>query len=238
MLSTASKFGPAEKGRCFNLPVERTCCNDSGIATSICRAHCYTFKMVADRPAVWRFADANFAQVDRDDFSYQLIRQIRRAKVRDIRIHSMGDFYAEDYIESWIDIVSSCPHVRFVAYTRAWRIDALVPFLRRLAGLRNMNLWLSVDAETGQPPVIESTKSVWFAPHDGDEPTFPVDLVFRGTVERLIDITIRDDGRPQSTRSFTPLKKLGGVVVCPHENGIPDMPTDCVSCRLCMFKTK
>lgn len=236
LLSNSSKFGTASEACVFNLLPKDAC--KYGIATELCMGSCYTFRMVADRPGSYRYIEKNFALSKRADFATRMIYHIRLANVPDFRIHSSGDSYNDEYLHAWITIVEACEEVKFTAYTRAWRIKEVIPGLTKLASLPNMNLWLSEDAETGRSPALPETRIAWLADNDGQIPPDHAKLVFRATVERLTELYV-EKGILKAKRRFTPLKTMGkNVTVCPHENGLPDMPATCVECRICMWRTK
>jgi len=46
------------------------------------------------------------------------VKQIRNKNVKHVRIHPLGDFYSQEYLEKWLEIIESCPDTRFLAYTR------------------------------------------------------------------------------------------------------------------------
>ena len=62
-----------------------------------------------------------------------------------VRIHSSGDFFSNDYIRFWIDIIRHARDTRFWGYTRSWRIDDLRPALEELRTEPNMQLFASWD---------------------------------------------------------------------------------------------
>jgi hypothetical protein len=55
------------------------------------------------------------------------------------RLHTGGDFYNEDYVEAWAQVIEKFPTVRFWAYTRS------LFAIPRLAELKNLTLLLSCD---------------------------------------------------------------------------------------------
>ena len=223
MLSTvATKVGPSKEVLAWSLPLAKTCCVDDvhgeSIASPVCRAVCYVHRMTADRPNVNIKALRNFAIACRDDFSVIMIGAIHHAGVKDFKIHVAGEFFSQEYIDSWSEVVRDCPEVSFFTYTRSWRRPEFLPALQRLAGISNIQVWLSCDQSTGQPPSIPETRVAYLSTHDEDIPSFACDLAFRSTLERLT----------------LPLPILGSVPVCPHQNGKPNSPPDCVTCRICL----
>ena len=69
-----------------------------------------------------------------------------------VRIHASGDFDSEAYIDWISQMVKSNHETLFWAYTRSWRIPALLPALEALRGLPNMQLFASTDVTTELPP--------------------------------------------------------------------------------------
>jgi len=217
MLSTTSKIGDSRNCLAFNVPLRSTCCAEDGVATDLCRSVCYVWKM-SEYKAVGPRAERNFIIAQRPDFFRLAAGAILASGVPNFKIHAAGDFFSPEYVKAWHTVVQFCGDVAFWAYTRAWRRDDLLPELRRLALLPNMQLWFSFDRQTGVPPGIEGVKTAWLADNDGEFPPIRADLAFRAT---------RDC-------KSVPLRVLSGSTVCPHENGLPDMPSTCVACRICL----
>ena len=63
-----------------------------------------------------------------------------------VRIHSSGDFFSNDYIIFWINIILDHPEVKFWAYTRSWAVAELQCDIHRLSELQNMSLYASWDS--------------------------------------------------------------------------------------------
>ena len=78
--------------------------------------------------------------------------QISTTYTQGMRIHVSGDFYSEEYIQNWIDIVNGCPSVQFYAYTRSWNTPMLGK-LEELRALPNIQLLASVDQTMPMPPI-------------------------------------------------------------------------------------
>lgn len=76
----------------------------------------------------------------------------KAAKPCTVRIHSSGDFYSEDYIQFWIEIVKYSPPIQFWAYTKSWWIPELLPALQELHDLENVQLFASWDRSMPEPP--------------------------------------------------------------------------------------
>jgi len=243
MLGTAEKLGDPRIVRTFSMPLWRTCCADAGsscaVASSVCRARCYFWKMTEGRENVAQRAERNWLIAQRDDFPRRFAAAVIRSHVECVRVHDFGDFFSVAYIEAIARVVRICREAHFWCYTRAWRVSELIEPFTKMAAEPNFSLLLSADRETGLPPNIPNTRVAWLADDDGAAPSVPVHVVFRATGERTAD---GDD---------TPLIRLGGSPVCPIENGLyseTEMdayartrkrkigPQDCVACGFCLFK--
>ena len=87
------------------------------------------------------------------DFVDRAIKAITSAGV--VRIHSAGDFYSNDYIEAWGEIIKKAKTSRLFAYTRSWRVPHLRLALEKLDHAKNFTLWFSMD------PSIEKEDPDW-----------------------------------------------------------------------------
>jgi hypothetical protein len=103
----------------FNLPAVITCLNNSDCATK-----CYAKKAEKMFEVVRRFRALNFyLAVNEPDLLKELIgaqikRKLKHTDSLVVRIHESGDFFCQDYINMWTDIVNSFPQVRFWCYTK------------------------------------------------------------------------------------------------------------------------
>lgn len=252
MLGTAKKIGPSKAVRTFNRSLTGSCCakraDGTTIATDVCRARCYVWKMSEGRNNVLGRAEKNDRIIQRPDFTRLMVGAIRHSKAPWIRIHDLGDFDTPEYIEKWRQTAAMLSDVRFWCYTRAWRASELRQPLIDLASLPNVDLVFSCDRHTGMPPQIPGIPCAWFADTDGDPPPQKCHVVFRGTHERgnLQNAgskpsrkSLKKDAKPQG-RNVTQLPVMNQSPVCPHENGQPlkDAHKDCISCRICMPKAR
>lgn len=144
-IGTNTKLGKGIAG--FSLPAVSTCPGRTKLCEGICYATSGFFRFRNVRTSLQRSLEASgddgFATLVRDEIR-------RRRSIEAVRIHPSGDFYSVEYIAKWIDIVKSSPNTRFWAYTRSWRIPELVPKLKELAELPNIELFASVDEESGR----------------------------------------------------------------------------------------
>lgn len=154
-------------------------------------------------------------------------------------IHEKGDFYTLDYLRKWGEVIramAAVPNLSFFLYTRAWISAPFRQELERIGAGRNVQINLSTDREMlagrGMPSRIGGGIITYLAETDDDVPAHPVDLVFRNLVNR-----------PTS-----PLERIGGRLVCPHESnmfaamagGTPVLEDGrmirirCQECRICI----
>lgn len=204
----------------FSIPAVFTCKRGS---SEPCREVCYAdgsfFSMTSS--IVYHTAAYFFTLMTM--FVSCMVQTIRSQRRLFFRIHAGGDFYSPEYVKKWVSVVRKCPAVTFLVYTRTWRDPEMRKYLRELASLPNVRMWLSADHRTGRPAKIKGAVGVaYMAMTDDDVATFPVDLVFR----------VR--------RSQNAVKRIGGVLVCPHEQGVRVRGEDvsvrmkCDQCRVCL----
>lgn len=112
----------------FSLPPVKTCVN-----CSTCASTCYAmqaYKQYEHSRNAW---DYNYELSKSDDFVAEVNRQLKKYKFDTIRLHSSGDFYNDDYIDKWQQIMLDNPNITFYSYTK--NIKAL-----RLNKLKNCNI--------------------------------------------------------------------------------------------------
>jgi hypothetical protein len=196
--------------RNWSIPAIKTCPGRSKICESLCYAAGGFFRMANVKKTYAK----NLRSSKGKTWADRLIKELKKTPGHEvIRIHVSGDFYDKEYIGKWIKIVKSCPEKTFYAYTRSWRVKALLPLLLKLAALPNIQMWWSVDQETGPGPVHGKIKQAYLSIDDQDVPQFAVDLVFREKTDTIA-------------------KKVGGAIVCPYEQG-RDLGITCQTCKLC-----
>lgn len=202
-----SKLGSAI--HVWSLPAVQTCPG----RTSICSRFCYAQKSRFLLPSVRERLRWNLEQANQPGFVRRMVKEIARKGVIVLRVHVAGDFASAEYAEKWVDIFKQCPKVRFYAYTRSYRIPAIAAVLERMAALKNVRLWYSVDAETGTPDSIPAgVRLAYLQTNEEDQPE-QADLLFR----------------PRRLRATIPLP-----MTCPHETERgKDKGTTCGSCGKC-----
>ncbi len=104
----------------FSLPVKSTC-----IGAGKCLAFCYgdkgfyrIFKKTID------VAHAkNFEFSKSKVFIANIFKEILDRKIKIVRIHDIGDFYSQEYLNKWTVIARSLPFTRFYAYTKSLQLN-------------------------------------------------------------------------------------------------------------------
>lgn len=109
----------------FNLPPLKTC-----TPSPWCRKHCYGLQNRFTWKNVKASSQWRFQQSKRKDFVNRMSDEIHRRSFSYIRLHIIGDFYNEQYLVKWYDIIKQAPkHVLFRWTTR--RQD-LIPRMKQL----------------------------------------------------------------------------------------------------------
>lgn len=62
-----------------------------------------------------------------------------------IRLHTSGDFLSVAYVRMWARLAAAFPALTFYAYTRSWRVPAILRALEDFRTLANVTLWASHD---------------------------------------------------------------------------------------------
>jgi hypothetical protein len=138
-----------------------------------------------------------------------------------LRIHVSGDFTSECYILGWRDLIARNPDVKVWAYTRSWRVPALLPALEALRALPNVQIFASMDKSTMEMPP-EGWRRAWI---DGDPRASrwyshnEMDATGREVVHKLIR-TERNRITEDCQRTY----------ICPEETG---HKANCEECRYC-----
>lgn len=204
--------GNTKLGKMLNwsIPAIKTCPGRSKLCESLCYAASGFYKMAN----VQKSQADNLKKTRKASFVKDMIKEITKHKSGEvIRLHCAGDLYSAEYADKWLEIVKACPDKVFYLYTRSWREEDILPKILELAELPNIQVWYSVDKETGAAPKHARIKQAYLAVDDDDVPAFTVDLVFR-------------------EKTTTLKKKIGGAQVCPYEIGM-DLSITCQKCRIC-----
>lgn len=93
-------------------------CPNAGACASFCYARngTYNFKNVKSRH-LWNLELTLFLP---KEFKERMIAECQKPKMKErfVRIHDAGDFYSEEYLNNWLEIIKACPDVTFYAYTK------------------------------------------------------------------------------------------------------------------------
>lgn len=120
-------FGNMKTGKgiaIWNLPAIKTCIG----STEECRKKCYACKSERLYPNVLPSRLSNKIEADSSEFINNMIFTIQKASKRKgftglFRIHESGDFYSQEYLDSWKTIAKSFPNIKFLAFTKSWQLD-------------------------------------------------------------------------------------------------------------------
>ena len=105
----------------WSLPSGKTCPG----STSFCRKKCYARKTEYIWPCVLPCRKRNLVASKRETFEIEMLPLIAKCtkKVPYFRIHESGDFYDQEYLEKWFQIVRAFPRVRFLAFTKSFHLN-------------------------------------------------------------------------------------------------------------------
>src|SRR5579871_1492877 len=148
----------------YNLPARTTCPGMSAVYSA-----CYATKGRWLFPAVRSGLEWNLRTARRRHFTEDMVEELRRRKVRLLRLHSSGDFFDATYTGRWAEILDRSPNVVAYAYTRSWRVGGIRPALEELADPPRMRLWYSADADTGMPSAVPARVRVAWLLQRADE---------------------------------------------------------------------
>lgn len=205
----------------WSLPARLSCPG----ATAACILLCYALRGRYRTGSIRDRLVAMFALSKKATFVAAMARAIAHAFARVVRVHVAGDFYDAEYVRKWVAIAQARPATVFYAYTRSWRVPAMLPALAELAALPNFHLWLSEDRDTGASPAIPGTRVAFLVATAGDEALVPAyaDLVFRDHSHEKL--------RPGQ------VKAINGVRVCPFEQAASFRGcVTCSTCRICFTR--
>jgi hypothetical protein len=195
----------------FNLPAKVTCPSVSAACDN-----CYAERGRWRFPAVREALAWNLRASRRGYFVAEMVEELRRRRVRVLRLHSSRDLYDAAYARKWVRVLERSPGVTAYGYTRSWRVPAIRPALTELAALPNVRLWYSADEDTGMPEdVPPGVRVAWLLQRNDEAVPAGVGLIFRVHPLRR-----------------EPLKRIGLTLVCPAEQG-REHSTTCSTCARC-----
>jgi len=104
----------------FNLPSgnPKIC-----IGAKECLKVCYARKAQKLYKSVLPRRTENYLLSLKEEFVQEVIKKLRKMKVKYVRIHESGDFYSQEYLDKWIKITESLPEITFLAYTKSHILD-------------------------------------------------------------------------------------------------------------------
>lgn len=144
----------------FNLPAMATCPGKSPLCagTDSDKALCYAAKAERLYPSAsakrWRTFNAS-----KDPSFFSEVKKELAAIVTDfgatkVRIHESGDFYDQEYLDGWVDLMKAFPQVTFLAYTKSTMLNfSKVP--------SNLRLYQSYDKTNVDQPEIPGTPKTY-----------------------------------------------------------------------------
>ena len=111
------------------------------LPTSVCKQSCtgcYAKSSEKRFPNVLKSRNYNLEQTGTSNFVVKATDEIKKKsnKIKYLRIHESGDFYSQEYIDKWIEIITHRSEITFYAYTK--RIEDFN--FNDLKSLSNMNL--------------------------------------------------------------------------------------------------
>lgn len=83
-----------------------------------CLKGCYARQGFYVMPTVRQAQEARLELSLTDNFVSVMDAEIKRRKVKRLRIHDSGDFFSVDYLNKWLNIMHLNPNVVFYAYTK------------------------------------------------------------------------------------------------------------------------
>lgn len=103
----------------FGIPAGKSA---SGIVTcpnaGECSKGCYAMQGFYVMPSVRKAQEARLALALSDAFVETIDAEIKRRRVKRLRIHDSGDFFSVDYTNKWMEVIRRNPGVKFYAYTK------------------------------------------------------------------------------------------------------------------------
>lgn len=125
----------------WNLPAISTC---PGSSTE-CRRYCYALKAQRLYPFCLSSRNTNLEYSKSKLFVHGIIKFLGDRKETIIRIHESGDFYCEEYLNRWCEIISQLREKTFYAYTKSYFFDS---FWRNIP--ENLKILQSVESRFPQ----------------------------------------------------------------------------------------
>ena len=87
-----------------------------------CAKGCYAMQKTYTWPQVKAAYEKRLALTRSPEFVETIDKEIKRRKIKKVRVHDSGDFYSKEYLTNWLLIASYNPDTLFYAYTKQVRM--------------------------------------------------------------------------------------------------------------------
>ena len=177
----------------FNLPAFRSAdgfavCPKAGACASMCYARQGRYIM----PSVQAAREFNLAIVRADlaAFERQALTDLARIKNRIVRVHDSGDFFSQEYMDTWFRIATAYPGKKFYAYTKSLHLDrtkapANFQIVQSMGGLMDDAIDTSQSHSRIFATVADRRKAGYVDGNGNDKPAIEgktrIGLVYHGT---------------------------------------------------------
>lgn len=106
---------------CFDIPQASTC-RGAGSCLGFCYASLgnYTYRV-----KVQNMLNNFYTSLNPKVFSPEVKKSYEKLPryIKTLRLHSSGDFYSQEYLDSWVNIMCETPEFRYYAYTKSLDLD-------------------------------------------------------------------------------------------------------------------
>lgn len=182
-------------------------------STETCRGACYATKGRYLFAAVRERLGWNLEQARKATFVETMTREVRRKGCLVVRVHASGDFFDAEYAEKWLAIMKRCS-ATFYWYSRSFVVPEIASVFERMAKLKNMRGWYSLDKDSVLPEHVPPGIRTAYLQAEEEEAIPVADLLFRIR-------TLRKQRLPLS-------------VICPNESPQgKEAGVTCGSCTRC-----
>lgn len=142
-----SKLGKGIKT--FSIPAGATCPG----ASDLCASACYAKKGAFSWGNVKESVLSAYFRSQSPRFADNMIAEMgRKAKPSVVRIHVAGDLYSFEYAQKWLRIMQegrakNGELFSYFLFTRSWIFPEMVPVLKQMADMPNVEVFASLDDE-------------------------------------------------------------------------------------------
>jgi hypothetical protein len=98
----------------FNLPPIKTCPQ-----AGICKSGCYACQGRYAFKSIQAKLQANLIASQSVTFKQDIQEELNKLKPSHVRLHSSGDFYSQEYLNTWVTIAKCNSSIIFYAYTKS-----------------------------------------------------------------------------------------------------------------------